>query len=128
MVEEHVINRIERLEKSSDSMTEHLQRLAVQTGRLAASLEILTESMARQHEQNKKMEDLSNHIATIEERMLVQYEEDKMTRHEHHELPSRITSLESSMSLLKVIGGSILSVAIGMVMVFLFQSGVPLIG
>ena len=123
MAEDHVINRIEKLEKTSENMGDNLQKLGIQTARIAASLEILTESMARQRDQNKKIEDLSHHIATIEERMMRQYEDYKII----NQLPSRITSLESSMSLVNKVGGTILTVAVGMVMVFLFQTGVPLI-
>jgi CII-binding regulator of phage lambda lysogenization HflD len=88
----HVISRIERLEDAERQLSEHLQRLAVQTERVAVATEVLSAAMTRQYQQNTVISTLT----------------------------TRVTVLENSMGLLKKIGGAIVTVGVGIIMYRLF--------
>ena len=93
MAEEHVINRIERLEQADKELSEHLQRLAVQTERVAVATEVLSEAMTRQYEQNQKLSDLERDVA----------------------------ELQSSVALTRRIGGAVVTTALGILVYFLLK-------
>lgn len=97
MAEDHVINRIVRLEEADRELSDHLQRLAVQTERVAVATEVLSEAMTRQYEQNQKLSDLQQDV----------------------------TQLQGSMALVTKIGGVVLTAAVGIAMMFLFGNQLP---
>lgn len=95
MSEQHMLERIDRLEKADRDLSDHIQTLAIQTERIAVATEVLNEAMSRQYDQNNKF----------------------------NELNQKVTKIESTVNLLKTIGGTILTVGIGMVMFYLFGGG-----
>lgn len=95
MSEENMLDRIQRLEAADKDLSAHIQALAIQTERIAVATEVLNEAMSRQYEQNTKLNDLGN----------------------------RVTKVEGVTNLLKTVGGTILTVAVGMVMFYLFGAG-----
>lgn len=97
MTEQHMIDRIERLERADKDLSDHIQALAIQTERIAVATEVLNEAMSRQYEQNTKLNDLGN----------------------------RVTKVEQTTGLLKTIGGTILTVGVGLIMVYIFGGGFP---
>lgn len=95
MSEQNMLDRIGRLEKADRDLSDHIQVLAIQTERIAVATEVLNEAMSRQYDQNNKF----------------------------NELNQKVTKIESTVNLLKTIGGTILTVGIGMVMFYLFGGG-----
>jgi len=112
----HVIGRIERLEQADRDLAEHMQKLAIQTERVAVSTEVLSEAMARQYEQNIKIAKMGERIGNLENSMTRQYDHNTNM----NVADNRIAGLENSMDFLKKVGGTVLTVGVGLIMYFLF--------
>lgn len=90
--ESQVMDRIVRLEQADKDLSEHIQRLAVQTERIAQATETLQKAIDKQYEVNSKL----------------------------HEIELQVSANKNSLALIKMVGTAVMTGGISLVLIYLF--------
>ena len=94
IMEDHsnVLYRLRRLEDSEKDVHESLKQLVIHTTQLSMTMEVLAETVSKQSIANEKIQKLSE----------------------------RLSKTESVLNIVKFIGGAVTTVAVGMILMYLF--------